>query len=506
MFLTGMHQNDPACFSLTRLVAAIKREEHADCPRAISQCSTSSTPAFSEISLVNVSNDSFELPPEPNHEQIPMARFVCGTGREGSYFSASQHQFQSTVASAPTSFTFDQLQLSSNVSATQLSHSALPTRAYIPRPPNAFMLFRSDFLRRGIVPSHVERRQQNLSRVAGQCWNLLSPEEKGKWQDEAMKVSIEHKTRNPDYKFTPAPRGTRRPKGKGRPDSNAEKGGSEDRIRKIREQYTQLAGPAATPARRRPRTGGSLVKTAKYEDTISRQTPQKPLPPSLPPSPSLSSESDSCLSQYSFRDVVPSRRPSTTLGFYAPSSLHNSTTSMLGHSLIRPSSAAFSATDLSTPLRDLDIARSIRSTSLVLPSCSYQTPTTTTFGTMSVLTMPSSSPMVTAPHSNPEIHFPEALRDSLPFSALNTPAPELISVSTLPPQQSRESHINGAESFLSSLYADGSFPPMTPSIECRELFPQDKEYFPYDFPFGFDSTTLDIWDIDSSLLKSMYKL
>jgi hypothetical protein len=289
-----------------------------------------------------------------------LARFTRRTEQAGQYFSG-QFQFQST--SAPTSFTFDQLQFPLPLPAdSQPSPSVPPTRTHIPRPPNAFMLFRSDFLKRGIIPTHVERRQQNLSRIAGQCWNLLSSEEKEKWQEEAAKVLIEHQKRNPDYKFKPAPRGTRRSKGKGRSGYNAGAGDSEDRIRKIRERYTHMAGPAATPPRRRrSRAEDDHVKAAKYEDIEFHQAAQIPLPPSLSSSPSLSSESDYCLPPSlspdpSFHYPAPPRRPSTSLGF---SYTHDNTPPPSGRSLTRPPSASFSDTGLCTPLRDLNIVRSI---------------------------------------------------------------------------------------------------------------------------------------------------
>ncbi|EJF62782.1 hypothetical protein DICSQDRAFT_12852, partial [Dichomitus squalens LYAD-421 SS1] len=71
------------------------------------------------------------------------------------------------------------------------------------RPANAFMLYRSWLLKSGQIPKNVEKRQQNISRVAGECWNLLSMEEKGEWHDKAEIVKIEHALLHPEYKFTP---------------------------------------------------------------------------------------------------------------------------------------------------------------------------------------------------------------------------------------------------------------------------------------------------------------
>ncbi|KAF5391742.1 hypothetical protein D9757_001820 [Collybiopsis confluens] len=115
----------------------------------------------------------------------------------------------------------------------------------IPRPPNAFMLFRSDLLRKKAIPQSAERRQQQLSKVAGECWSLLPLEKKQYWHDEAAKQLREHQLKYPDYKFTPATRGSGR-KGK---DKNA----SDDpgKIRALREKWTHIYGPAAPSSRRK---------------------------------------------------------------------------------------------------------------------------------------------------------------------------------------------------------------------------------------------------------------
>ncbi|KIK97983.1 hypothetical protein PAXRUDRAFT_95391, partial [Paxillus rubicundulus Ve08.2h10] len=74
----------------------------------------------------------------------------------------------------------------------------------IPRPPNAFMLYRSDFLKRRTIPPEVEKRQQNLSRIAGQCWNMLPDDEKAVWHDKAAAVQAAHYAKYPFYKFKPS--------------------------------------------------------------------------------------------------------------------------------------------------------------------------------------------------------------------------------------------------------------------------------------------------------------
>jgi HMG (high mobility group) box len=87
------------------------------------------------------------------------------------------------------------------------NHGPGRSMGHIPRPPNAFMLFRSDFLSKGIIPSHVESKQQTLSLLVAICWRELAPEEKKVWNDLAKKMKQEHSLRHPNYKYRPSPRG-----------------------------------------------------------------------------------------------------------------------------------------------------------------------------------------------------------------------------------------------------------------------------------------------------------
>ncbi|KAJ4479445.1 hypothetical protein C8R41DRAFT_922661 [Lentinula lateritia] len=121
-------------------------------------------------------------------------------------------------------------------------------RPRIPRPPNAFMLFRSNMLRTKAIPQTAEKRQQQLSKVAGECWNLLSPEEKQVWHNEAAKQLREHQLKYPHYKFTPAARGSSR---KMKKDGQQSVVADKNRVRELREKWTQIYGPAVAPSRRR---------------------------------------------------------------------------------------------------------------------------------------------------------------------------------------------------------------------------------------------------------------
>ncbi|KAI6028213.1 hypothetical protein EDC04DRAFT_2716412 [Pisolithus marmoratus] len=74
---------------------------------------------------------------------------------------------------------------------------------YIPRPPNAFMLFRADFVRQKHVPGSIETNHGSLSKIIGNCWRALPLEEKRVWEIRAKKAKEEHAAMYPGYRFRP---------------------------------------------------------------------------------------------------------------------------------------------------------------------------------------------------------------------------------------------------------------------------------------------------------------
>ncbi|KAF7316555.1 HMG box domain-containing protein [Mycena indigotica] len=77
------------------------------------------------------------------------------------------------------------------------------SQGYIPRPPNAFMLFRADFVRQKHVPGTIETNHGSLSKIIGNCWRALPLHEKHMWEVKAKHAKAEHKLKYPDYKFRP---------------------------------------------------------------------------------------------------------------------------------------------------------------------------------------------------------------------------------------------------------------------------------------------------------------
>ncbi|TFK43592.1 hypothetical protein BDQ12DRAFT_709332 [Crucibulum laeve] len=352
------------------------------------------------------------------------------------------------------------------------------TRTHIPRPPNAFMLFRSDFLKKGIIPKSVERRQQNLSRVVGEVWNLAPPEEKAIWHKKAAEVLADHQRKNPDYKFSPAPRGSKRVKGKDRADNDYM---DSERIRKIRETYANIPGPAATPSRRRRKTHTTKDRNSSDSGShLSSSSSVRSSPMSLPSPayiPSATNEfpslpPPSIFPHYALPHIAMPRRPSTSLGFATSSDSMETklAASRTRHNLTRPSSAASSDTGLSSFMRDLDI-----------------TPTTANFKHISMPPTPSNHNMLdmfSSPYSTN--NFSNGFCGSNSF--LNGSYPELSSQLSSPSIGPTDTHVGGNQNnaLLASLYQEASLP----------YFPQtqdsmDYSYIQSDFhPSPFDTSFL----------------
>ncbi|KAG2013723.1 specific transcriptional repressor [Coprinopsis cinerea AmutBmut pab1-1] len=211
------------------------------------------------------------------------------------------------------------------------SASTSASRPHVPRPPNAFMIYRSELVKTRAVPPEIEHRQQNLSRLAGQCWNLLPQHEKDKYHQKAKEALLEHQRLNPDYKFTPAPRGSRKAKTKAQQAAASSNVNSSERIRAIREQYVKVLGPSLVASRKRKRKsrGGSAddADTLRHQDLplLGDQTPLVRYHGRSSPQPAHTARSISgdysSLVHPSFSRASLPRRPSTSLGFSTGSSV-----------------------------------------------------------------------------------------------------------------------------------------------------------------------------------------
>ncbi|KAH8810308.1 hypothetical protein DL96DRAFT_1626680 [Flagelloscypha sp. PMI_526] len=99
----------------------------------------------------------------------------------------------------------------SAASASSASTSTAPP-VHVPRPPNAFILFRSSFIKGNHVDPNIETNHSTLSKIAGLTWNNLSDLQKEEWHQKAKLARAEHRAQFPDYSFKPADRPAERPK------------------------------------------------------------------------------------------------------------------------------------------------------------------------------------------------------------------------------------------------------------------------------------------------------
>ncbi|KAJ7727999.1 hypothetical protein DFH07DRAFT_1066457 [Mycena maculata] len=121
--------------------------------------------------------------------------------------------------SAPPSFlqsTFMPLDTPESISRPQRTrHSRKQPDGHIPRPPNAFILFRSSFIHSQRVSSEVETSHSTLSKIIGLTWQNLPPDERRVWHAKARDAVEEHRRKFPTYAFRPLHRRTRPPGGGG---------------------------------------------------------------------------------------------------------------------------------------------------------------------------------------------------------------------------------------------------------------------------------------------------
>ncbi|KAA1468414.1 hypothetical protein DENSPDRAFT_869674 [Dentipellis sp. KUC8613] len=75
---------------------------------------------------------------------------------------------------------------------------------HIPRPPNAFIIFRSDFLEKQKELKDIERDHRHVSRIAANTWKLLSAEERDVYKKKAEEEKRIHEARYPGYRFSPS--------------------------------------------------------------------------------------------------------------------------------------------------------------------------------------------------------------------------------------------------------------------------------------------------------------
>ncbi|KAI5310696.1 hypothetical protein KEM55_003316 [Ascosphaera atra] len=89
------------------------------------------------------------------------------------------------------------------------ANSKLPSRfclcqpdRKIPRPRNAFILFRQH-LQLSVVAQNPGLSNPEISKIIGNQWQMMSPEAKQQWKDLAEEEKMRHQQQYPDYRYQP---------------------------------------------------------------------------------------------------------------------------------------------------------------------------------------------------------------------------------------------------------------------------------------------------------------
>jgi hypothetical protein len=167
------------------------------------------------------------------------------------------------------------------------SHHKKRPPGHIPRPPNAFILYRAHFIKAQVnyntiaplgnllppfqhIPGHIEPNNNTLSTIAGLCWKKLSDEERETWKEKARKAKEEHMKKYPTYRYNPRDQQNR-----------AKSAGSAKR--KVKE----ISGPPPDPERCQEiarmlvegKKGNELADAIKHFDASSSKAPGQQVMP-----------------------------------------------------------------------------------------------------------------------------------------------------------------------------------------------------------------------------------
>lgn len=97
------------------------------------------------------------------------------------------------------------------------SHARKSSPGHVPRPRNAFILFRSHAVSTNLIPKDLGiRDHKSVSQVVAAVWRGFGAEEKRQWEELAEQEKREHREKYPDYTYKPKTRGPRKPVGTGK--------------------------------------------------------------------------------------------------------------------------------------------------------------------------------------------------------------------------------------------------------------------------------------------------
>jgi hypothetical protein len=143
----------------------------------------------SRSSQLSTSDRQLPLPPHPVRTIIPSPKIIYiwrTPSHDRAHFRFCSHEH-----------------VQPRRSCKKKSHARKQPQGHIPRPRNAFILFRCDFVAQKKIPASVEPDHRNISRIVGRIWKAMSDEDRRPWVEEAKKEREKHKRLYPLYRYSP---------------------------------------------------------------------------------------------------------------------------------------------------------------------------------------------------------------------------------------------------------------------------------------------------------------
>lgn len=84
------------------------------------------------------------------------------------------------------------------------SHTRRKPVTHVRRPPNPFILFRSEFWKHEKSKSSSVKDHRLISKMAGEAWNGLTAQEQAPYRWAALQAKVKHQQAYPDYRYAPA--------------------------------------------------------------------------------------------------------------------------------------------------------------------------------------------------------------------------------------------------------------------------------------------------------------
>ncbi|KAK7685511.1 hypothetical protein QCA50_011376 [Cerrena zonata] len=148
-------------------------------------------------------DDDDGMPPLVDNPNPPMT-FTFATDMTPITYGAAPAGFETNLPDPPRSMFIYSPPTSPILGPMKTSHAKKRDPSYIPRPPNAFILFRSHFIRAQHIPGKTEGNHSALSKIIGKYWKTLPREEREVWEAKAIVAQAEHRKRYPDWRFRPS--------------------------------------------------------------------------------------------------------------------------------------------------------------------------------------------------------------------------------------------------------------------------------------------------------------